>query len=174
MVSQNVQRQHPLRPDEFGTLYPTPKTYDDIQKATDERQKRFEQLRTHFPALKVSFFGTVLFTAIFYYLRDIQPIQIAISVPLRIVSYAVWVFIVLLAIKWLRYAGRVCYEYSGTFSIFVICYVLGMGGGIIAWRLGVGIETNSQVWLPILAGINAAVTYLGMKLCLTGTSTRAE
>lgn len=153
-----------IKPDELGELYPTPKTYDEIQADTEARQEHFDTLRTKFAAFKIAFFGGLLFAATAYYSSSVETLWMIPDIAIIAFSYAVWAILLLFAIKWLRYTANIFYEYSSPMLAFWIVYGVVMGAALFAWKQGLWISHTDYRWIGILTATHFIVTYLGAKI----------
>lgn len=164
MVTKGNESEVSLTPDQLGELYPTPKTYDEQEQATHERQQLFKARRTRLPAFKIALFGTLLFTAIAYYATMVELLWMMADVTTTAFSYAIWVVLLLFAIKWLRYTANIFYEYSSPMLAFWIVYGVAMGLGVFAWQKGMGLEHSDVRWLPLLVTLQFVTCYILAKL----------
>lgn len=166
MVARSTQSKKPLQPDELGALYPTPKTYDDIQADTEARQEYYDTLRTKFAAFKIAFFGTILFAPTAYYASNVEMLWQVADVAVIAFSYGVWLILFLFAIKWLRYTANIFYEYSSPIFAFWILYTVGMAAALFAWQQGLWLASTDYRWLGVLTGTHYVISYVAAKVCI--------
>jgi hypothetical protein len=165
-MKKTSEKKQPLTPEQLGELYPTPKTYDEIQADTEARQEYYDTIRTRVPAFKIAFFGTILFAAIAYYASSIELLWMVPDMYVIGFSYAVWAVLFLFLIKWLRYTANIFYEYASPMLVFWIIYALCMGGALFAWRNSMWLPMHDQRWLLVLIGVHFVVCYISAKICV--------
>lgn len=164
MVAKGSDNEASLTPDQLGELYPTPKTYDEQEQATHDRQELFKARRTRLPAFKIALFGAILFAAIAYYSINVELLWMMGDLAVTSFSYAVWFILFLFTVKWLRYTANIFYEYSSPMLAFWIIYGAVMGGAIFAWQKGIWLAHNDIRWFALLIALQFSVCYILAKL----------
>lgn len=169
MKAKSKATGEPLQPRDLGELYPTPKTYDEIQQDTEDRQALLKTYRTRMPAFKIAFFGSILAAAVAIYAATFQVLWLVGDMAAVFFSFAVWIILLLFAVKWLRYTINIFYEYASPVLAFWIVYVVVMTGALLTWRYGPFLSNGDRLWLAILPGVQFICTYITAKILITRT-----
>ena len=156
--------QPPLTPEQLGDLYPTPKTYDEQEKETADRQELFKARRTRLPAFKVALFGTLLFAAVAYYATTVELLWMMADITVTAFSYLIWVVLLLFLVKWVRYTANIFYEYSSPMLAFWLIYGVLIGLGVYAWQRGLWLAHYDIRWLFMLSGLQFVTCYILAKV----------
>lgn len=156
----------PLKPEELGGLYPSPKTNEEREAETEARQEYFDTIRTRMAAFKIAFFGSILCAPVAYYAVSVEALWLIGSLPIIIFSYVVWAILGLFVFKWIRYTANIFYEYSRSPLVFWILYIVTMAAVIYAWHQGIWLATSSYYWIGVLAAVQFVITYLSAKLLI--------
>lgn len=156
----------PLKPEELGGLYPSPKTLEEREVETEARQEYFDTIRTRMAAFKIAFFGSILCAPVAYYAVSVEALWTIGSMPIIIFSYVVWAIMGMFALKWIRYTANIFYEYSRSPIVFWALYITAMGAAIYAWHQGLWLASNSYYWIGVLAAVQFIVPYISAKLLI--------
>ncbi len=166
MTAKGKDASGHLTPSELGELYPTPKTYDDLEKEAAERQELFRERRTKIPAFKIALYGTILFVTAAYYASTIELLLMFGGVIITVLGYIVWAILLLFAIKWIRYTRSIFYEYDSTAMLFWIFYVLLMALPLAALTYGWVKNPWPEYTILALSAYNFVIIYLFAKIFL--------
>lgn len=164
MAAKRSSSKPPLKPSQLGDLYPTPKTYDEHQQDTKDREAIYDARRTKLAAFKIALFGTLLFAAAAYYAISAELLWAVSDTTITAMAYALWFVLFLFAIKWLRYTANIFYEYASRMAGFWVSYAIIMSLAFFAWQQGIWLAQHDIRWLAILTGLQFVATYLAAKL----------
>lgn len=131
------------------SLYPTPKTFKQRHEEDLERIERLKGRLPKLPWVGIPVFGTIVFFLLAQFVVLLPEMWSKEDMGLIFFSFAIWLTIGGLFIKWMLYTRRVIYAYGRSFAIFFFCYAL--FAAILFSAYGTGM-------LPSLFGLSVVLT----------------
>lgn len=144
------------------SLYPTPKTFKQRYEEDQERIERLKGRLPKLPWLGIPLFGTIAFFLLAQFITILPGMWSREDMGLIFFSFAIWLVVGGLIIKWGLYTRRVIYAYGRSAIVFFFFYIIFAAGLFSAYATG-----SLPTFFGLSVAVSSAIVHFAVTLILS-------